>query len=217
MTESLPSDVQQPLHRHERAERVAVGVLVRGQHEALVLADPRRAPARACPSPISHARSRRADLVEDLPRRAAPGRSCRRRRTRAPACASGAARPRRAPCRKPWALAQALRASPRARSGRRARRARRARSRTRAHGADRGLSLRRSPLRIPPAGPSDPPATASPITWRIASSTRRMRPVLILLTYLCREEALTDFSHAARAARNPWCRTRRPCLGEPAA
>ncbi len=34
----LAERAQQPLHRDERAERVAVGVLVRGQHEALVLA-----------------------------------------------------------------------------------------------------------------------------------------------------------------------------------
>ncbi len=41
IAESLPSALQQPLHRHERAERVAVGVLVGGEHEALVLAQAR--------------------------------------------------------------------------------------------------------------------------------------------------------------------------------
>ncbi len=37
----LAQRLQQPVHPHQRAERVAVGILVRGEHEALVLADAR--------------------------------------------------------------------------------------------------------------------------------------------------------------------------------
>ena len=101
----LAERAQHALHAHQRAERVAVGVLVRGEHEARVLADVREHPlARDLRARDARAHSARPRSPRSAHRRAAPGRSCRRRRTRASACASGAARRRPAPCRKPCAL-----------------------------------------------------------------------------------------------------------------
>ena len=60
IAESLPSALQQALHRDQRAERVAVGVLVGGEHEARSSRDPlehllagARARRLAHPAPIS--------------------------------------------------------------------------------------------------------------------------------------------------------------------
>jgi hypothetical protein len=44
----LAQRAEQALHAHQRAERIAVGILVRGEHEALVLADAREHQLARC-------------------------------------------------------------------------------------------------------------------------------------------------------------------------
>ena len=104
------------VHRHERAERVAVGVLVRDEHEPVARRGARRGPARGCCRAV-HACSR-----PPAPRRCSRSRRNARSgrvvvdEARARACASAAARWRRGPAGSRGRSA-APRASPRAAVG----------------------------------------------------------------------------------------------------
>ena len=209
ITESLPSALQQRPACDQRAERVAVGALVRDEHEALVLAElVEHLLARAATRLAAVASPTRLALVEHLARCASRGRPCRRRRTRASACASCAAR------RRPGAAGSRARsAGPRASLALLG-------VAEHAH-EDARMAQIGAGLDIGHGDESDPGSLrsrcmASLRTSLMASSTRRIRSPVILDLQVLEDGQSLDRRPAGSAVERTLTRRRAPTqLGEP--
>ena len=207
IAESLPSALEQALHRHQRAERVAVGVLVRGEHEARVLAQAlehqlacvgrrlasarrrSRAPIASLDQLLHAQRAVGRLVVDELERRRALQAQLAGEARLQVAVGAAQALERR--------LALGLGGAPPSPS---------TLTYTRAWRRS-GLVLTSVTVTNPTRGSFRSPATASPITWRIASSTRRIRPVLILPVQFPADAAVP--AGRLRPA------ARQPCSGRP--
>ena len=193
----LAERAQQPLHRRpaSRARRRRGSRAWRARS-----AGPRagaRAPARACCCDRARRRSSAADLLDQLldAQRAVGGVVVDELERRRALQAQLAGEPR---LQEAVGAAQAFERRLALARLRRPAVARRARSRTRGRGVGLALVLTSVTVTNPTRGSLRSPATASPITWRIASSTRRMRPVLILSLQF-RAEASGPCPRARRA------------------